>query len=170
MTDVFNVKNKRTFIIVILIIVVFLGAVLYETDVLNVNTRNTNENESILQSKSYVLKVGDISIRVDIANTPLLREQGLSGRQALPEDQGMYFVFDHPDFYQFWMKEMNFPIDIIWVSETMRIIDVTKDAPPSSFPKTFTSNAPAQYVLEVNAGFVERHGVNIGDQVEIQPF
>ena len=63
------------------------------------------------------------------------------------------------------MKEMNFPIDIIWIGEHMSVVDITKSASPSSFPQTFVSSAPALYVLEVQAGFAERHGVKIGDQV-----
>lgn len=160
--NVLNTTTKKTLIAVVLIPFVFIVIYFYGDNVLN---RNNNYNQNIAPKGNHVLNIGNINIQVDIADTPTLREQGLSGRQALSDDQGMYFMFDHSDFYQFWMKEMNFPIDIIWIGEHMSVVDITKSALPLSFPQTFVSSVPASYVLEVKAGFAERHGVKIGDQV-----
>jgi len=162
MTNVFNVKNKKTLLIVAFTVVVLIGVVVNQKNVLN---ESNNNNQNISQKEGHVLKVGTARVLIDIADTPALRERGLSGRKLLLDDQGMYFIFDHPDVYPFWMKEMNFPIDIIWIGEHMSVVDITKSASPSSFPQTFVSSAPALYVLEVQAGFAERHGVKIGDQV-----
>ena len=162
MTNVFNVKNKKTLLIVAFTVVVLIGVVVNQKNVLN---ESKNNNQNISQKEGHVLKVGTARVLIDIADTPPLRERGLSGRRLLLDDQGMYFIFDHPDVYPFWMKEMNFPIDIIWIGEHMSVVDITKSASPSSFPQTFVSSAPALYVLEVQAGFAERHGVKIGDQV-----
>ena len=162
MTNVFNVKNKKTLLIVAFTVVVLIGVVVNQKNVLN---ESNNNNQNISQKEGHVLKVGTARVLIDIADTPALRERGLSGRKLLLNDQGMYFIFDHPDVYPFWMKEMNFPIDIIWIGEHMSVVDITKSASPSSFPQTFVSSAPALYVLEVQAGFAERHGVKIGDQV-----
>ncbi len=162
MTNVFNVKNKKTLLIVAFTVVVLIGVVVNQKNVLN---ESNNNNQNISQKEGHILKVGTARVLIDIADTPALRERGLSGRKLLLDDQGMYFIFDHPDVYPFWMKEMNFPIDIIWIGEHMSVVDITKSASPSSFPQTFVSSAPALYVLEVQAGFAERHGVKIGDQV-----
>src|SRR3989338_2407214 len=162
MTNVFNVKNKKTLLIVAFTVVVLIGVVVNQKNVLN---ESNNNNQNISQKEGHVLKVGTARVLIDIADTPALRERGLSGRKLLLDDQGTYFIFDHPDVYPFWMKEMNFPIDIIWIGEHMSVVDITKSASPSSFPQTFVSSAPALYVLEVQAGFAERHGVKIGDQV-----
>ena len=162
MTNVFNVKNKKTLLIVAFTVVVLIGVVVNQKNVLN---ESNNNNQNISQKEGHVLKVGTARVLIDIADTPALRERGLSGRKLLLDDQGMYFIFDHPDVYPFWMKEMNFPIDIIWIGEHMSVVDITKSASPSSFPQTFVSSVPALYVLEVQAGFAERHGVKIGDQV-----
>ena len=162
MTNVFNVKNKKTLLIVAFTVVVLIGVVVNQKNVLN---ESNNNNQNISQKEGHVLKVGTARVLIDIADTPTLRARGLSGRKLLLDDQGMYFIFDHPDVYPFWMKEMNFPIDIIWIGEHMSVVDITKSASPSSFPQTFVSSAPALYVLEVQAGFAERHGIKIGDQV-----
>src|SRR3989344_573955 len=66
------------------------------------------------------------NIRVNLATTDAAREQGLSGRENLKEEEGMLFVFDYPDKYSFWMKDMNFPIDMIWIIENKKIIYIKK--------------------------------------------
>ncbi|MDX1535781.1 MAG: DUF192 domain-containing protein, partial [Candidatus Spechtbacterales bacterium] len=76
-------------------------------------------------------------------------------------------VFNRPGTYSFWMKEMNFPIDIIWIGEDMRVVDITKNAKPESYPKRFSPSVLAQYVLEVVAGFSDEHGVEIGDSIKV---
>src|SRR4051812_1798797 len=70
---------------------------------------------------SYINIAGQ-HVVVDLATTPTTREQGLSGRAALPENHGMLFVFDTPGVYPFWMKDMNFPIDMIWISNDMKVV------------------------------------------------
>ncbi|MBI5817298.1 MAG: DUF192 domain-containing protein [Candidatus Yonathbacteria bacterium] len=162
MKNVFNMNNKKTLFTGVVILFVFIAVYYYGNNVLK---RNNNYQENIPSPKNYVLKIGDISINVDIVDTPALQERGLSGKNALLDNQGMFFIFDHSGIYPFWMKEMNFPIDIIWIDEHMSVADITKNVLPSSFPQTFASRVPIRYVLEVQAGFAERHGVNIGDQV-----
>ncbi len=112
------------------------------------------------------IKVGDVFINVELAVTPHEHAQGLSGRTSLPENQGMLFMFDKPGQYSFWMKDMNFPIDIIWIDENYRIADITKNLSPDTFPQSFQPSKPAQYVLEVTAGFADRNNINIGDAVD----
>ncbi len=105
-------------------------------------------------------------IAVELANTPAKRIQGLSGRNALGQNEGMFFVFEKPDYYAFWMRDMNFKIDIIWIDENKKIVDIVKNATPESYPEKFSPQSPAQYVLEVNAGFADEHKINIGDLVK----
>ena len=106
-----------------------------------------------------------ITISVEIADTQDERTQGLSGRKELLKNNGMLFVFDHPDRYSFWMKEMRFPIDIIWLDENFSVIMIAESIPPESFPKSFTPDAPALYVLEVPAGFSEENHLVEGDRL-----
>ncbi len=79
----------------------------------------------------------------------------------------MLFVFDKPDIYSFWMKDMLFPIDMIWISEDGKVVYIERDARPESYPNSFIPDAPAKYVLEVNAGFSEKNNLKVGDKVEI---
>ena len=78
----------------------------------------------------------------------------------------MLFVFDHPAQYPFWMKDMNFPIDIIWIDENLKVIFIKKNAVPESYPEVFTSPQNSKYVLEVVAGFSDKYNIKIGDKVE----
>jgi uncharacterized membrane protein (UPF0127 family) len=64
------------------------------------------------------------------------------------------------------MKNMNFPIDIIWIGEDLRVVYIKKDAKPESYPEAFTPNQDAKYVLEVFSSFSEKNNLKVGDRVE----
>ncbi len=117
------------------------------------------------------------NIKVEIADTDAKREKGLSGHALLKDDEGMLFIFDHPSKYGFWMKDMLFPIDIIWMttsemgeSNDLQVVFIEKNAQPSSYPTVFEPSNPANYVLEVNAGFSEKNNLQVGNRVEFLPF
>ena len=110
-------------------------------------------------------------IKVDVVSTPEARSLGLSGRASLNKDQGMLFVFDTPGNYSFWMKDMNFPIDIIWFDEMGKVVYIQKDAQPESYPEAFTppKEKTSKYVLEVFSGFSLKHNLQVGDAIEFLP-
>lgn len=115
------------------------------------------------------LRIAQLDIPVEIATTLEEQGRGLSGRASLPASNGLLFTFPRPDYYQFWMPDMNFPIDIIWINNNA-VVDITADASNVFNPKKpifYTPNFPAQYVLEVNSGFAKRNNINIGDPVKI---
>ncbi|MEX0672470.1 MAG: DUF192 domain-containing protein [Candidatus Paceibacterota bacterium] len=107
-------------------------------------------------------------VDVDVAQEPSERAQGLSGRTELLDGTGMLFVFEQPDRHSFWMKEMNFSIDMLWFSEDKRVVHIVKNASPESFPESFRPDEPALYVLEVPAGFSQEQGVEAGDSMGFQ--
>ncbi len=107
-----------------------------------------------------------VRVGVEVADNPLARTQGLSGRESLQEGEGLLFVFDRPGRHSFWMKDMNFPIDIIWLEGDGDVVHIEKDVRPDSYPQTFTPRLPARYVLEVNAGFTENQNIKVGDKAE----
>lgn len=117
------------------------------------------------------LKVGQAGLWVEIASTPAKRGQGLSDRKSLCENCGMLFIFDQPGIYPLWMRRMYFDIDILWIREN-KVVEITfgaKVPPPEEFetPKTFyQSRIPIDSVLEVNAGWVDKNRIKIGDKVE----
>ena len=109
-----------------------------------------------------------VDILVRIADTEKTRELGLSHFKSLPRDQGMLFVFPQIGMYGFWMKDMQFPLDIIWINDSFTIIDRVINTDPSSYPKTFTPKASARYVLEIPSGMADHYGLIIGSSVIIQ--
>ncbi len=115
------------------------------------------------------IEIAGKTLKVDLAITPAEQEQGLSGRTGLAADQGMLFIFPNPGQYAFWMKDMNFPIDMIWFDQNLSVIYIKENAPPSSYPQTFGPAEDAKYVLEVDAGFSAENGLKIGDKMKLLP-
>lgn len=111
--------------------------------------------------------LGGQEIVVDIADTPALQEQGLSGHNELGANEGMFFIFAESHPYGFWMKDMRFPIDIIYFDQNRKIVDVWERADPASYPKVFTPRASAQFVLEVPAGFFTERHLKVGNILEL---
>lgn len=134
--------------------------------VIPAKTSSLRPIRELADSKPKVI-LGGQEVAVDIADTPALQEQGLSFREALGTNEGMLFVFAEQRPYGFWMKDMRFPIDIIYFDQNRHLVDVWERADPSSYPKIFTPRAPAQFVLEVPAGFFSKHNLKIGNMLEL---
>jgi uncharacterized protein len=120
--------------------------------------------------RTHVLIDGRIRVEVEVMLTPAAQEKGLSGHAPLAADQGMLFLFDSPQRYGFWMKDMTFPIDIIWIAGE-KVADITVNAAipvqGQDLP-IYSPRVPVDKVLEVPAGFAALHGLRIGSTVEIQ--
>jgi uncharacterized protein len=111
------------------------------------------------------LTIGGAEITYELADIESERSKGLSGRLSLSQKEGMLFVFDSPDMYSFWMKDMKFPIDFIWIDENRQVIGFLENISPNTYPETFSPPSPVKYVLEVNSGFVEKFGITVGMKV-----
>ena len=123
------------------------------------------------QEKNTFIIIGGTNIPVELARTPAELEGGLSYRPSLDPKQGMLFIFQKPDLYQFWMPHMNFPIDIIWINEDNTIVAISENATPlkdMNKPTYYTPPTPAKYVLEVNAHFSVTHNIKIGHMAIFQ--
>jgi uncharacterized membrane protein (UPF0127 family) len=107
-------------------------------------------------------------ISLEIRDSPEERAVGLMFRQSIDEDKGMLFIFDKPDRYSFWMKNMNFPIDIIFLDTDKKIIDIFQDTPACTIEPcaVYTPASQAQYVIETMANFSQRHILSLGQKVE----
>ena len=103
--------------------------------------------------------VGTSTILVEVADTNEKRTRGLSGRQSLSENHGMLFIFDYENNWGIWMKDMRFPIDIIWADSRGKIITIARNVSPGTFPNAFYPAAPARYVLELPAGETATRGI-----------
>lgn len=112
-------------------------------------------------------RVGGSVFQIEIANTLRSRAQGLSGRTNLKDADGMLFTFQMPAAYSFWMKDMNFPLDIVWI-RSGAVIGISENAPPpsgklSSVLQTYVPPSVVDSVLEINAGLSQKLGLKIGD-------
>lgn len=123
--------------------------------------------------KQTEIQVGDTKLKVELADTTEKRKKGLGGRDNLATDSGMLFIFPKADYYNFWMKGMKFPLDLIWIKDG-NVVDITKNAPPPTTGQSdqslpiYTPTQEADSVLEVNAGFSDSHNIKIGDNIKIE--
>jgi uncharacterized membrane protein (UPF0127 family) len=106
-----------------------------------------------------------VSITIEIADTPEARIKGLMERWALPELHGMLFIFDYPDVQRFWMHNTPLSLDMIFVDENRRILNMAESTTPMS-KQTYGSRGSAKYVVEVRAGFSKRHGIEGGMSIQ----
>jgi uncharacterized protein len=117
--------------------------------------------------ETTTIKINDIIMQVEISKTSKSHARGLSGRNSLDYNQGMLFIFKDPIIPSFWMKDMNFPIDIVWIDTNNTIVGIEHGLSPKSFPEIFSPLVPIFYVLEVNAGWTKENDVNVGDRLEL---
>ena len=105
-----------------------------------------------------------LTLDIEIADTDSLRERGMMQRTSFPSDTGMLFLFDQETVQQFWMGNTPLSLDLVFIAADSQIVDVAKYATPYS-DDPIISRVPAQFVLEVPAGFVDSRGLVEGDRV-----
>jgi uncharacterized protein len=130
----------------------------------------TNKEEDAYDKK---LTIGEITLDVELADTPEKMAKGLSGRKELPDGKGMLFVYPSARTVSFWMPDMHFPIDIVFIREgKVAHIEHSVPNPPINTPKTqlktYVSPEPVDMVLEVPAGWAGKNGVSVGIAVTLQ--
>jgi len=106
-------------------------------------------------------------MRFEIADTPEKQELGLGNRAVIPDNYGMLFVFQKPDRYGFWMKDMLASIDMVWLSKDGTIVLIDHSVDPSTYPNVFYPPVPVSYVLETRAGYARDHDWNVGTRVTL---
>lgn len=138
-----------------------------------VEPQQATGSTTIVRNDYTQVSSGNLSVKAKIAEKADERKKGLSKMKELPLDEGMLFVFEAPGVYSFWMKDMNFPIDIIWIDENKRIVSISPYATPE--PKKpdnqltmFKPDGPVKYVLEINAGLAQRNGLLPGASVNFE--
>lgn len=115
--------------------------------------------------------VGETPIRAEVAATPRARSRGLSGRDTLPGGTGMLFRYDRAEPRVFWMRDMRFDLDVVWIRGDS-VVDVTtavRRPGPGGAPTRMGTHQAVDLVLEVPAGTVHAHGWSVGDPVRIEP-
>ncbi len=154
-----------------LLILIFLGAVVFWTQNVKPPRFDTIDtvptvtaSDTIKHNLAYV-QINNVKIPVEIAKTPAEVRKGLSGRESLDAKNGMLFIFAQPDYYSFWMPNMNFPIDIIWIAQDTIVgihENVSNIFDPKN-PKFYTPPKPVDKVLEINAGLAQKKNIKVGD-------
>jgi uncharacterized protein len=104
-------------------------------------------------------------VRVEIADTAATRELGLMYRQHLGQDAGMLFVFNQPQQLTFWMKNTEISLDMIFAGADGTVAGIIANAEPFS-ERQLSVPGDSQYVLEVNGGFAQSHGIKPGDRMQ----
>ena len=140
--------KKSIFIVVILLVIALLCLAIFFA--------KTNNNIAKVQ-------IGDVNYSLELVNTDTTRQQGLSGKPNLQPNNGMLFDFKQDGYWQIWMKDMNFAIDILWLNNQKQVVGVKQDALPQNYPETYGAEQQSQYVVELPAGSVNERNIKIGD-------
>lgn len=127
--------------------------------------------KSAVPSGMWKVKIKTLDINATVAANSNDQKKGLSKRASLPLNEGMIFVFDQSGSYPFWMKDMKFAIDIIWLDEQKKVVDIASDVPaqPGKSERDLIVYKPkdnSKYVLEVNAGLSALNNIQVGDPAE----
>ena len=154
--------NTKNILIGIVVLVVVVAAVLF--------AKNAISGTALPFFKTSTATVNSQRFNLYIAKTNKDKEIGLSGRDSLPKDYGMLFPFEHDGYYSFWMKNMKFPIDIIYIYDN-KVVEVFKNAQPpkspSEMPQIFRPTEKADTVLEINAGLADKYNIKKGTEVKV---
>lgn len=119
------------------------------------------------------VKIDDVALQVQIADTEPRRIRGLMFQEQLPYDQGMIFVFDKPDLYSLWMLNMQFSLDMIWFDQDGNVVHIEKDVQPCKTAletmtcQSLTPGTEALYILEVTSGFVDKYNITKSSKLSI---
>ena len=143
-----------------------------------------NSAGTINATSTEIIKINGATVNAEVVDTDAAMEKGLGGRGGLNFGQGMWFIFTSDDFWGIWMKDMLFPINILWLRQAQTNADLTQtdadkkknilivtgikeNAAPDSYPQVFYPEENSRYVLEVPTGFVTKEKIKIHDQAEI---
>ena len=106
-------------------------------------------------------------INFEVSSTSAQQEQGLSYRTNVPDNYAMLFAFPQDGQYGFWMKDMDVPLDMVWVTSDGTIASITPDIPADTYPEVYYPPEPIRYVLETRAGFAAEKGWKAGTLIAL---
>jgi uncharacterized protein len=117
------------------------------------------------EKEKIEVQIQDQYLNVWVSENEKERNMGLSYRDSINRDEGMLFLFQEEIVPLFWMKNMNFPIDIIWINSQKEVVEITEKIHPETYPQTFSPSIPIKYVIEVNAGWCSENEIKKGDKL-----
>jgi len=169
-------KGKNTIYLIILFVIIASVILVMVLPSLNEEKAPQETGQQKTESPKAAIKkegevifadaagVSKIKIDVEIADTDYDRTLGLMYREGMKDTEGMLFVFPYEDKLSFWMKNTIMSLDMIFINSKREIVTIHRNTTPYS-EQSYPSTGPSQYVVEVIAGFCERHNVNTGDKV-----
>lgn len=113
------------------------------------------------------IRIGATLVQASVADTALTRMVGLSNTPPLPPGVVKLFVFEQDGPQSIWMKDMRYPLDILWLDQSGRVVHIVPDVSPDTYPNSFASPVPARYVIETRAGFATEQGIAVGTPVTL---
>lgn len=123
--------------------------------------------KKVLPLRADKVVINGQEILIEIADTQAKITQGLSGRTSLPSSTGMLFIFNQPGNYPFWMKEMKFSLDFLFLKDGI-VVDLKGNVPPpkeNETPLTINAKADFNRVLELNAGMIKTLNLHLNDKI-----
>lgn len=121
---------------------------------------------NVTDNKSILITPNGKRLNIEIADDQTERQQGLSGRDSLPTNGAMLFKFEQAsENLCFWMKDMKFSLDMVWLNEDKKVVTIHRDVKPETYPSSFCPDSAAQYVIEIPAGTSDDYGLEIDRQV-----
>jgi uncharacterized protein len=163
--------------VVVLIIGYFIITTIFDKDKDNIprKIKDPSEQYNNIKEPQFV-KQGELEFRtkdgknvitkidIEIADSEEKEIQGLMYRKSMEENRGMIFIFEKPEIHNFWMKNTLISLDIIFIDENKKILNIHKNTTVRS-EKPLPSAGPVLYVVEVNAGFSDKYGIKDGDKI-----
>ncbi|MFH1455213.1 MAG: DUF192 domain-containing protein [bacterium] len=159
-------KITATIILLIILCIVFFCIYIkfYKEEITSVSINNQIYETVCGKYKKGEIIIGSKTLLVDIADDNCKKDLGLSGKTSLNQE-GMIFIFEKVGNYGFWMKDMNFSIDILWINDVFEVIGIEKSLSSDTYPKSFGGKYLAKYILEVSAGYSDKNNIKIGDKI-----
>lgn len=165
------VRVRSTVVIIVVLVSMVLGYTLFKPVPVPVPVKSTSSSPVAIPPQ----RIGEVTflspdkrekatITVEIVADERSRALGLMHRRSLGRQHGMLFIFDRTEIQSFWMKNTFIPLDMIFVNEEGMIVTIHKHTTPRS-QQSYSSAEPALYVVEVNAGFTDEHGIVAGDRI-----
>lgn len=156
--------KKLYFIIILLVLLAAFSFILSQKK--NFDSKSGKQYVTLCGIYETVpVQIAEDKLNLYVADNICKKTTGLSGKAELKADEGMLFLFDKAGNYGFWMKDMNFPIDIVWLGEDFTVLGVEKDLKPSTFPSIFGQNYTSKYVLELPSGISEKDNIKVGNKI-----
>ncbi|NOX66756.1 MAG: DUF192 domain-containing protein [Chlorobi bacterium] len=168
-------KKKQSKVFQIIGIILIIGILLYLAFA-NLFKQSNNEKTAVKSNTTIdFVKNGELTfltstdkyiskIDIEIAEDDNSRTQGLMYREKMKQNQGMLFIFPYETMQSFWMKNTIIPLDIIFVNGNNEIVTIRKNTVPFDTGH-YASTKPAQFVIEVDAGYTDSLGIKIGDKI-----